>query len=55
MNLNDVLVIGDAEFSREGARFREWKWKGGSVPFEVGSCSYAMGYETTLKSAVEEK
>ena len=32
--LDNMVAIGQTEFSAEGARFREWEWKGGTVPFE---------------------
>ena len=28
--LNNMVAIGQTEFSPEGARFREWEWKGGT-------------------------
>jgi len=34
--LDNMVAIGQTEFSPEGARFREWEWKGGTVPFEIG-------------------
>ena len=45
--LDNMVAIGQTEFSPEGARFREWEWKGGTVPFEIG------GGAPTVTSALE--
>jgi hypothetical protein len=31
--LDNMVAIGQTEFSPEGARFREWEWKGADFPF----------------------
>jgi len=33
--LDNLVAIGQTESSPEGARFREWEWKGGMLPFET--------------------
>jgi hypothetical protein len=34
--LDNMVAIGQTEFSPEGALFREWEWKGGTLPLETG-------------------
>jgi hypothetical protein len=31
--LDNMIAIGQTEFSPEGGRFREWEWKGADLPF----------------------
>jgi hypothetical protein len=35
--LDHMVAIGQTEFSPQGSLFREWEWKGGTVPFETGN------------------
>jgi hypothetical protein len=35
--LNNMVAIGQTEFSPQGSLFGEWEWKGGTVPFETGN------------------
>jgi hypothetical protein len=35
--LKNMVAIGQTEFSPQGSLFREWEWKGGTVPFETGN------------------
>jgi hypothetical protein len=52
--LDNMVAIGQTESSPEGARFREWEWKGGTIPFETGgSGAPTTGNQTTITSALE--
>jgi len=35
--LDHMVAIGQTEFSPQGSLFREWEWKGGTLPFETGN------------------
>jgi hypothetical protein len=50
-----MVAIGQTEFSPEGARFREWEWKGGTLPFEIdgGAAPTTRNQTTTITSALE--
>ncbi|MDP8889393.1 MAG: hypothetical protein M3M89_07195 [Thermoproteota archaeon] len=53
--LDNMVAIGQTEFSPEEARFREWEWKGGTVPFEIGSAAAPpTGNQTSITSQQEE-
>jgi hypothetical protein len=45
--LDNMVAIGQTEFSPEGARFREWEWKGGTLPFEIGGGAPTTGNQTS--------
>jgi hypothetical protein len=52
--LDNMVAIGQTESSPEGARFREWEWKGGMLPFEIdGDGAPTTGKQTTIASALE--
>src|SRR5829696_3017740 len=54
--LDNMVAIGQTESSPEGARFREWEWKGGTLPFEIdgdGAPTTTTGNQTTIASALE--
>jgi hypothetical protein len=55
--LDNMLAIGQTEFSPEGARFGEWEWKGGALPLEIdgggGGASTTRNQTTTIASALE--
>jgi hypothetical protein len=54
--LDNMLAIGQTESSPEGARFREWEWKGGTLPFETGAAAAPPtrgNQTTTITSALE--
>jgi hypothetical protein len=52
--LDNMVAIGQTESSPEGARFREWEWKGGTLPFEIdGGGALTTGNQTTITSALE--
>src|SRR5215204_2752610 len=52
--LDNMVAIGQAESSPEGARFREWEWKGGTVPFEIdGGGAPTTGNQTTIASGLQ--
>ena len=52
--LDNMVAIGQTESSPEGARFREWEWKGGTLPFEIdGDGAPTTGKQTTIASALE--
>jgi hypothetical protein len=53
--LDNMVAIGQTESSPEGARFREWEWKGGTLPFEIdgGGAPTTTGNQTTIASALE--
>ena len=54
--LDNLVAIGQTESSPEGARFREWEWKGGMLPFETdGGGAPTTDNQTTLTSALEEE
>jgi hypothetical protein len=54
--LDNMVGISQSEFSSEGGRFREWEWKGGTVPFEIGDGAPTMGNnQTTITSSLEEE
>jgi hypothetical protein len=54
--LDNMVGISQSEFSSEGGRFREWEWKGGTVPFEIGDGAPTMGNNhTTITSSLEEE
>jgi hypothetical protein len=53
--LDNMVAIGQTEFSSEAAHFRECEWKGGTVPFEIGGSAPTMENQTmTLSIASEE-
>jgi hypothetical protein len=53
--LDNMVAIGQTESSPEGARFREWEWKGGMLPFEIDGdgAPTTTGKQTTIASALE--
>jgi len=52
--LDNMVAIGQTESSPEGARFREWEWKGGTVPFEIdGGGAPTTGNQTTIASGLQ--
>jgi hypothetical protein len=53
--LDNMVAIGQTESSPEGARFREWEWKGGTLPFEIDGdgAPTTTGNQTTIASALE--
>ena len=53
--LDNMVAIGQTESSPEGARFREWEWKGGTLPFEIDGdgAPTTTGKQTTIASALE--
>jgi hypothetical protein len=53
--LDNMVAIGQTESSPEGARFREWEWKGGMLPFEIDGdgAPTTTGNQTTIASALE--
>jgi hypothetical protein len=54
--LDNMLAIGQTEFSPEGARFGEWEWKGGALPLEIdggGGAPTTRNQTTTIASALE--
>src|SRR5829696_6255104 len=53
--LDNMVAIGQTESSPEGARFREWEWKGGTLPFEIDGDGVptTTGKQTTIASALE--
>jgi hypothetical protein len=52
--LDNMVAIGQTESSPEGARFREWEWKGGTVPFEIdGGGARTTGNQTTIASGLQ--
>jgi hypothetical protein len=52
--LDNMVAIGQTESSPEGARFREWEWKGGTLPFKIdGDGAPTTGKQTTVASALE--
>jgi hypothetical protein len=52
--LDNMVAIGQTESSPEGARFREWEWKGGTVPFEIdGGGASTTGNQTTIASGLQ--
>jgi hypothetical protein len=53
--LDNMVAIGQTESSPEGARFREWEWKGGTLPFEIDGdgAPTTTGKQTTISSALE--
>jgi hypothetical protein len=54
--LDNMVAIGQTEFSPEGARFREWEWKGAELPFETRDDGAAtMGNQTTIPSTLQEQ
>jgi hypothetical protein len=56
--LDNMVAIGQIEYSPEEGinRFREWEWKGGTLPFESGAAApLTTGNQTTITSALEEE
>jgi hypothetical protein len=53
--LDNMVAIGQTESSPEGARFREWEWKGGTLPFEIDGdgAPTTTGNQTTIASVLE--
>ena len=52
--LDNMVAIGQTESSPEGARFREWEWKSGTVPFEIdGGGAPTTGNQTTIASGLQ--
>jgi len=52
--LDNMVAIGQTESSPEGARFRGWEWKGGTVPFEIdGGGAPTTGNQTTIASGLQ--
>src|SRR5215212_5462666 len=53
--LDNMVAIGQTESSPEGARFREWEWKGGTLPFKIDGdgAPTTTGNQTTIASALE--
>src|SRR5215213_9677107 len=53
--LDSMVAIGQTESSPEGTRFREWEWKGGTLPFEIDGdgAPTTTGKQTTIASALE--
>jgi hypothetical protein len=52
--LDNMVAIGQIEYSpAEGINsFREWEWKGGTLPFETGGGAPTTGNQTTTISPV---
>jgi hypothetical protein len=52
--LDNMIAIGQIEYSpAEGInRFREWEWKGGTLPFESGGGASTTGNPTTTNNNV---
>jgi hypothetical protein len=55
--LDNMVGISQSEFSPGGGSIRTWEWKGGAVPFEIGSGGAATttGSQTNITSAIEEE
>jgi hypothetical protein len=56
--LDNMVGISQSEFSSEGDTIREWKWKGGTLPFESGggpAPTSTTGNQTTPTSTLEEE
>jgi hypothetical protein len=55
--LDNTVAIGQVEYSPEEGinRFREWEWKGGTLPFEDGGGVPITANQTAITSAQEEE
>jgi hypothetical protein len=52
--LDNMVGISQSEFTPGGGSIRTWEWKGGMVPFEIGSGAATTGNnQTTIISALE--
>jgi hypothetical protein len=51
--LDNMVGINDSEFSQGSGTIRVWEWKGGTLPFEIGSPP-TTGNQTTITGALEE-
>jgi hypothetical protein len=52
--LDNMVGISQSEFTPGGGSIRTWEWKGGTVPFEIGSGAATTGNnQTTIISALE--
>jgi hypothetical protein len=52
--LDNLVAIGQTEFSPEGSFFREWEWKGRTLPFANAGdgATTTIGNQTTLSSTL---
>jgi hypothetical protein len=53
--LDNMVAIGQVEFSPEGSTVREWEWKGGTLPLESGAAPPITGNQTTFTAALGEE